>query len=93
MGKPPLPVHSWDPESILTATAHLSPCITRWPSQNVFNYRYEVITLSDPAYAFLQAVDGQQTVGSLLGTLADPLVPAEVLKLVEQGLLLLEPRS
>lgn len=91
VGKPPLPVHSWDPESVLTAVAHLSPCITRWPSQSLFNYRYEAITLSDPAYALLQAVNGQQTVGSLLTSLADPLAPAEVLQLVEQGLLLLEP--
>lgn len=98
LGKPPLPRQTWDPDSILRAIPYLSPCIARWPSQSIFNYRYQAITLSDQAFALLQAVDMQavesqtpQTLGSLLAGMADPLAPELALKLVEQGLLLLKP--
>lgn len=88
LGKPPLIKHTWDPDTLLQAIGHLSPCLTLWPSQSIFNYAYESIQLSDSAYAFLQALDGRRRLGEILSQLADPPEIQALLELVQQGILL-----
>jgi SAM-dependent methyltransferase len=72
LAKPPLPVRvDWSQdETLLTAIPHRHPSIEGWESKNLFNYNWQLINLSDPEFAFMQACDVNQanrlTVGQIL---------------------------
>ncbi len=96
LGRPPLSQEVWSEASmdaLSAAIAHRSPCIGRWPSQSVFNYAYEAISLSEPAFQFLEAATGDLTVQQIQAQLPHPLSPEELLQLIQTQLLLLEPAT
>ncbi len=95
LGRPPLPQRSWTEENwqdIEAAIPHRSPCMGRWPSQSVFNYTYDPISLSESAYGVLEQANGDLTVAQIQSQLADPLSPEALIRLIDTQLLLLEPR-
>lgn len=58
LGRPPLPKADWSSDdALLAAIPHLSPCIHGWPSQQLFNYDYQLVTLSTAEFEFLQGCE------------------------------------
>jgi SAM-dependent methyltransferase len=56
LGRPPLPKCDWSADSdLLAAVPERNLCMNGWPSQQVFNYNYEIVHLSDAEFQFLQA--------------------------------------
>ncbi len=71
LGRPPLPKADWSSDDmLLAAIGQLSPCIHGWPSQQLFNYDYQLINLSTAEFEFLQACEvnpaSSRTVGEIL---------------------------
>ncbi|MEB3181507.1 MAG: class I SAM-dependent methyltransferase [Nostocaceae cyanobacterium] len=65
--RPPLPKADWsDDRALLAAIPELNPCIDGFPSQTLFNYDYKIVNLSDDEFTFMQACDGENTVGEIL---------------------------
>ncbi len=91
VGKPPLPQIGWTEATIRSAIPHRSPCIGLWPSQSVFNYAYEPISLSEAAFIFLQAAEGQQRVDQILASMSKPISIEQLMDLIRLQLVLLEP--
>ncbi len=62
LARPPLPMADWSEDAVLErAVPARSPCMESYPSTTIFNYDYQVVQLSSPELAFLQACDGNQT--------------------------------
>ncbi|MEO0455148.1 MAG: class I SAM-dependent methyltransferase [Cyanobacteria bacterium P01_A01_bin.114] len=93
--RPPLEQTDWADESaLLAARPELTPCLTGWPSQSLFNADYQLVKLSDLEYAFLKACDaakGSRSIRQLLEQSAIDL--AGVRSLQRQQLILLSPAS
>lgn len=93
LGRPPLDRQDWASDSkLLSAIPDRNPCMDGWESRCLFNYEYQIVNLTEDAFAFLKACDGnsdRQTIQQLL-TKA-PLSLLQIRDLVEQGLLLLTP--
>lgn len=93
LGRPPLDRQDWASDSkLLSAIPDRNPCMDGWESRCLFNYDYQIVNLTEDAFAFLKACDGnsdRQTIQQLL-TKA-PLSLLQIRDLVEQGLLLLTP--
>jgi SAM-dependent methyltransferase len=69
LARPPLTKANWENDTnLLTAIPEIQPCIDGFPSQVIFNYDYRVVNLSDGEFAFMQACDGNQTVGEILNS-------------------------
>ncbi|MEM9164055.1 MAG: class I SAM-dependent methyltransferase [Cyanobacteria bacterium P01_F01_bin.4] len=87
----PLDQEDWADESaLLAARPEITPCLTGWPSQTLFNGDYQLVNLNDPEYEFLKACDaakGALTVSQLLEQA--PLDLAGVRSLQRQQLILL----
>jgi SAM-dependent methyltransferase len=67
LARPPLPKADWSNDNgLLAAVPELNPCMDGFPSQTLFNYDYKIVKLSDEEFAFMQACDGQKTVGEIL---------------------------
>ncbi|AFZ00617.1 class I SAM-dependent methyltransferase [Calothrix sp. PCC 6303] len=67
LARPPLTKANWKNDSdLLTAIPEIQPCIDGFPSQVFFGHDYKVVNLSDGEFAFMQACDGNQTVGEIL---------------------------
>ncbi|MFM6356608.1 MAG: class I SAM-dependent methyltransferase [Planktothrix sp.] len=71
LGRSPLPRNTWSNEQgLLAAIPERSPCMNGWPSQHLFDYNYQIISLSDAEFEFLKAcdenTDSPRTVGELL---------------------------
>ncbi|MGL4501559.1 MAG: SAM-dependent methyltransferase, partial [Planktothrix sp.] len=70
-----------------------SPCMNGWPSQNLFDYNYQIISLSDPEFEFLKACDqnleSPRTVEEILTQVSFDL--AGVRSLINRQLILLSP--
>jgi hypothetical protein len=60
-------------ENVLEAIPEIHPCLQGWPSQSFLNYDYQLVSVSDVEFAFLQACEGnslaKKTVGDILGNL------------------------
>jgi SAM-dependent methyltransferase len=88
--RPPLVKADWSKDApLLAAIPELNPCIDGWPSNCLFNYNYEIVRLTDPEFAFLQACDGSRSVGEVLAAALFDL--AGVRSLLSQQLILLTP--
>lgn len=88
--RPPLPQADWNSDAnLLAAIPEINPCIDGFPSRCLFNYDYQIINLSEPELAFLQACQGQQTLGEILATRDISL--EQVRGFLAQQLLLLTP--
>ncbi|WP_017324772.1 class I SAM-dependent methyltransferase [Synechococcus sp. PCC 7336] len=90
LAKPPLPKFDWTAENSKAAIAHRSPCLWYWPGTTLLNYNFESVQLSESAYAFLQAADGQRTVAELRAALDEPPTAEELMQLWRSQVLLLE---
>ncbi|MBD2597132.1 class I SAM-dependent methyltransferase [Nostoc spongiaeforme FACHB-130] len=67
LGRPPLAKADWSSDDkLLSAIPELNPCIDGFPSQCIFNYDYQIVNLSTPEFEFMQACNGQATVGEIL---------------------------
>lgn len=67
LGKPPVAKADWlSDETLSSAIPEVSPCVQGWPSEQIFDYNYQIVTLSPAEFAFLQACDGNRTVGDIL---------------------------
>lgn len=71
LGRSPLSRFDWsDEQALLAAIPERSSCMNGWPSQHLFDYSYQLITLSDAEFEFLKACDetmnSSQTVGEIL---------------------------
>jgi len=99
LGRPPLPHVDWsDDEVLLNAIPDRNPCMDGWESRCLFNEDYQIVNLSEEAFAFLQACDvnatvsepsHRQTIRALLSKLDINL--AQVRALWHQRLMLLTP--
>ncbi|MEM9907728.1 MAG: class I SAM-dependent methyltransferase [Cyanobacteria bacterium P01_D01_bin.44] len=91
----PLERTDWSQDSaLLAALPELTPCLTGWPSQTVFNGDYQLINLSDPEYEFLKACEvaqGSLPIRQLLVQTSIDL--AGVRSLHRQQLILLSPHT
>jgi SAM-dependent methyltransferase len=62
LGKPPLPRVNWsDDQALKAAIPEISPCLNGWPSQTLFDFNYQLASLSDAEYEFMQACDTEKT--------------------------------
>lgn len=69
LGRSPVAKADWtSDETLSSAIPELSPCVQGWPSEQVFDYNYQIVTLSPAEFAFLQACDGNRTVGDILNS-------------------------
>ncbi|MCT7949475.1 class I SAM-dependent methyltransferase [Ancylothrix sp. C2] len=67
LGRAPVAKINWDEdEKLMKARPVVSPCLQGWPSQQVFDYNYQVVELSDGEFAFMQACDSNKTVEEIL---------------------------
>ncbi|WP_413200782.1 class I SAM-dependent methyltransferase [Nostoc piscinale] len=67
LGLPPLAKADWSSDDkLLSAIPELNPCIDGFPSQCIFNYDYQIVNLSTAEFEFMQACNGQATVGEIL---------------------------
>jgi len=68
LARPPLVKLDWSNDQELTsALVELNPCLDGWPSQDLFNYDYEYVQLTDAEYQFLtKCTDYTLTVGQIL---------------------------
>lgn len=90
--RPPLVRHSWaDDELLKTAVPELSPCVYGWPSQDLLDYNYYPLRLSDAEFEFLKASAGGNNVGEILAQVNLDL--DGVRQLQKQQLLLLTPKG
>ncbi|NEO84796.1 MAG: class I SAM-dependent methyltransferase [Spirulina sp. SIO3F2] len=59
---PPLERIDWSDDAVLLAAhAQVYPCLQGWPSQTFFDKDFQLVRLTPPEYAFLQACDAQPT--------------------------------
>ncbi|KPQ39160.1 MAG: phycobiliprotein asparagine N-methyltransferase [Phormidium sp. OSCR] len=93
LSRPPLEQWHWQQDDILRqAIPEIHPCLQGWPSQSLFNYDYQIVTLSEAEFAFMQACEpGDTCIGDLCDRLGFNL--AGVRSLLKQQLLLLTPAS
>lgn len=99
LGRSPLPRVDWsDDETLLSAIPDRNPCMDGWESRCLFNEDYQIVNLSEEAFAFLQSCDvnatvsessHRQTIRALLSKLDIDL--AQVRALWQQRLMLLTP--
>ncbi len=71
LGRPPLPLNKWsNDQELLAAIPERSPCMNGWPSQSLFDYNYQIVSLSDAEFEFLKTCDqnsaSPRTVGEIL---------------------------
>ncbi|MFP4221263.1 MAG: class I SAM-dependent methyltransferase [Phormidium sp.] len=93
LSRPPLEQWHWQQDDILRqAIPEIHPCLQGWPSQSLFNYDYQIVTLSEAEFTFMQACEpGDTCIGDLCDRLGFNL--AGVRSLLKQQLLLLTPAS
>ncbi|HEY9808787.1 MAG TPA: class I SAM-dependent methyltransferase [Halomicronema sp.] len=89
LGRKPIVKVDWSlNEKLQNAIPHVSPCLQGWPSQQVFDYNYQIVELSDAEFAFMQACDGNKTTSEILTTIQCSL--EEVINLQKRQLVLLK---
>ncbi len=94
LGRPPLPQANWSSDDAINlAIPQLSPCLHGWPSQQLFNYDYQLVNLSTAEFEFLQCCDvnpaSKRTVAEILANVDLDL--EGVRSLQSQQLILLTP--
>jgi SAM-dependent methyltransferase len=74
LSRPPLEKTDWgDDSTLLAAIPERHPCIEGWPSRSFFNYDYQVVSISEAEYAFMErcAPEQTQTVAEILAEMAE----------------------
>ena len=97
LSRPPLEKVNWHSDDILlSAIPERHPCIEGWPSRSFFNYEYQVVSISEAEFAFIEKcdLDQRRSVAEVL-TQIDIQTPAEGLEMVRslqnQQLIMLSP--
>lgn len=58
LARPPLTFVHWsEDDDLLNAMPQRSPCLSGWPSQNLFDYDYQLVNLSEVEFAFMEACE------------------------------------
>jgi SAM-dependent methyltransferase len=75
LARPPIARTDWtQDDQILKAIPERHPCMEYWPSNSIINYDYQMVSLSEAEFNFLQACDRdrqqQQTVQEILANCA-----------------------
>ncbi|MEL6602336.1 MAG: class I SAM-dependent methyltransferase [Cyanobacteria bacterium J06614_10] len=61
LSRPPLEKADWsDDDLLLSAVPTRHPCIEGWPSRSFFNFEYQVVSLSEPEFAWMEKCDPSQ---------------------------------
>lgn len=91
LSRPPWERWTWqEDERLQRAIPELHPCLQGWPSPSLFDYDYQIVTLSEAEFAFMQGcAAGDRSVGELCEALEFSL--AEVRSLQRRQLILLSP--
>lgn len=56
LARPPFVKTDWtDERALARARVELSPCLQGWPSQELFDYNYNIVRLSEAEYEFMSA--------------------------------------
>jgi len=62
LSRPPLEKTDWTNNAeLLAAIPERHACIEGWPSRSFFNFDYQVVSISDAEYAFLEKCDPAQS--------------------------------
>ena len=94
LAKPPLPKEDWSEDDKLNqAIPQLNPCMQGFPSKNFLNFEYQMESLTNEEFEFMQACVGnkEKTVGEITNDCQLDL--AGVRSLWERQLIVLKPRS
>lgn len=94
LAQPPLPKEDWsDDAKLKQATPQLNPCMQGFPSKNFLNFEYQMESVTDGEFAFMQACENNQekTVREITNDCELDL--AGVRSLWERQLIVLKPRS
>jgi len=58
LSRPPLEKTDWnDAETLLSAIPERHPCIEGWPSRSFFNFEYQVVSITEEEFAFMEKCD------------------------------------
>ncbi len=85
LSRPPLEKTDWTDDALLSAAVpERHTCMEGWPSRSFFNVDYQVISITEPEFQFLEKCDAAQTksVSELISELE--LEPGEGLEMVRQ---------
>ena len=67
LGREPIAKIDWSDEgTFLAATPEISPCINGWPSQNILDRDYQMVSLSAGEFEFLKRCGTNKTVADIL---------------------------
>ncbi|MGD1910113.1 MAG: methyltransferase domain-containing protein [Rivularia sp. (in: cyanobacteria)] len=67
LSRPPLNKVDWcDENQLLKAIPELNPCLSGFPAERIFNHDYQLVSLSEKQIEFMEACDGNSTVGDIL---------------------------
>jgi hypothetical protein len=91
LARPPFTPTDWsDDDTLRRATPSLSPCLQGWPSPSLFDLNYQIVSLDDSEFQFMQACEtGDRTIGAILTEIA--ITPDQIRELVKRQLILLTP--
>lgn len=91
LARPPLEIWNWQDDAALrAATPELHPCLQGWPSQSLFNYDYQIVSLSEAEFNWMQACEtSDASVGELCDELGFSLDGVRSLR--QQQLVMLSP--
>jgi SAM-dependent methyltransferase len=92
LAREPFERSDWSNDAdLLAAFPQVNTCLSGWPAQQVFSPDYQVISLSDAEYAFMQACDTQQGNQSIASAIAHhPLDLSAIRSLQQKQLILLK---
>ncbi len=66
LSRPPLEKTDWSEDALLSsAIAWRHPCMEGWPSRSFFNYEYQVVTITEEEFAFMERCQGQSVAEAL----------------------------
>jgi len=58
LSRPPLEKTDWNnDETLLSAIPERHPCIEGWPSRSFFNFEYQVVSITEEEFAFMEKCD------------------------------------
>lgn len=91
LARPPFSPTNWsDDDTLRRATPTLSPCLQGWPSPSLFDLDYQIVTLDDAEFRFMQACEpGDRTISDILTDIQ--ITPDQIRELVKRQLVLLAP--
>ncbi|MEB3225143.1 MAG: class I SAM-dependent methyltransferase [Synechococcus sp.] len=90
--KPPLTKTDWsNDETLSQAIAEVHPCLNGWPSQSLFDYDYQLVSLTEAEFQFMQACDGTKTIADIAQSLGTDLEMGRSLQ--ARQLIMLTPKT